>query len=65
MPDHVFLKDAKGRFILDNAAHRRYLGLAEDESIEGRTVFDYYAEPVAKQYPGRTTATSSRPASRS
>lgn len=48
MPNHVFLKDARGRFILDNAAHRRYLRLAENESIEGRTVADYFPAPVAE-----------------
>jgi PAS domain S-box-containing protein len=48
MPTHVFLKDAKGRFMLDNAAHRRHLGLDADQSIEGRTDFDYYMEPLAK-----------------
>jgi PAS domain S-box-containing protein len=49
MPNHVFLKDAKGRFILDNAAHRRYLGLSEQESIEGRTIGDYFPEAVAER----------------
>ena len=29
MPNHVYVKDAKGRFILDNSAHRRSLGLDE------------------------------------
>jgi PAS domain S-box-containing protein len=49
MPNYVFLKDAKGRFMLDNAAHRRHLGLDVEESIEGRTDFDYYIEPLAKR----------------
>jgi PAS domain S-box-containing protein len=49
MPNHVFLKDAKGRFILNNAAHRRYLGLSDQESIEGRTVFDYFPESLAEK----------------
>jgi PAS domain S-box-containing protein len=48
MPNHVFLKDAKGRFILNNAAHRRYLGLEDQESIEGRTAFDYFPEAFAE-----------------
>ena len=49
MPNHVFLKDAKGRFILNNTAHRRYLGLAEQESIEGRTVADYFPPAMAEK----------------
>ncbi len=48
MPNHVFLKDAKGRFILDNVAHRRYLGLTEHESIEGRSTADYFPGAVAE-----------------
>jgi PAS domain S-box-containing protein len=48
MPNHVFLKDAKGRFILNNAAHRRYLGLAEQESVEGRTVADFFPNSVSE-----------------
>ncbi len=47
MPTHVFLKDGKGRFMLDNAAHRLHLGLGADQSIEGRTDFDYYAKALA------------------
>lgn len=50
MPTHVFLKDAKGRFILDNAAHRRYLGLEDEQSIEGRSVFDYYDSVTAETF---------------
>lgn len=49
MPNHVFLKDARGRFILNNAAHRRYLGLTEQESIEGRSVADYFSEDLAEK----------------
>lgn len=52
IPDHVFVKDAKGRFILDNAAHRRYLGHEDEASggVEGRTVFDYFTAPAATRY---------------
>jgi len=49
MPNHVFLKDAKGRFILDNAAHRRYLGLGEDESIEGRSIGEYFPGALSEK----------------
>ncbi len=50
MPDHVFLKDAKGRYILDNRSHRLYLGLRVTESIEGRTVFDLFPKALAERY---------------
>ena len=47
MPNHVYVKDAKGRFILDNSAHRMHLGLDESVSVEGRTVHDFYTSSVA------------------
>src|SRR5947209_1814832 len=47
MPNQVYVKDAKGRFILDNSAHRSYLGLDESQSVEGKTVYDYFAPTVA------------------
>ena len=50
MPNHVYVKDAKGRFILDNSAHREYLGLEESQSVEGRTVFDYFAPAIAAKF---------------
>jgi PAS domain S-box-containing protein len=50
MPDHVFVKDVKGRYILDNAAHRRYLGLAGDQIIEGTTAADYFPADAVVQF---------------
>jgi two-component system sensor kinase FixL len=50
MPNQVYVKDAKGRFILDNSAHRTYLGLDEAQSVEGRTVHDYFAPAIAAKF---------------
>jgi PAS domain S-box-containing protein len=50
MPDHIFVKDVKGRYILDNAAHRRYLGVAPDRLIEGTTVADYFPPDAVEQF---------------
>jgi two-component system, LuxR family, sensor kinase FixL len=50
MPNQVYVKDAKGRFILDNSAHRSYLGLSEAQSVEGKTVFDYFAPAIAAKF---------------
>ena len=50
MPDHVFVKDTRGRYIMHNRAHRLYLGLRASESIEGRTVFDFFPKPLAERY---------------
>ncbi len=50
MPDHVFVKDVKGRYIMDNRAHRRFLELGEGESIEGKTVVDFFPKNLAAIY---------------
>ena len=50
MPDHVFVKDVKGRYILDNAAHRRYLGLSDDQIIEGTTAADYFPADAVERF---------------
>ncbi len=50
MPAHVFVKDVKGRYILDNAAHRRYLGVSAERLIEGTTVGDYFPEEAAERF---------------
>lgn len=50
MPDHVYLKDAEGRYMLDNRAHRHYLGVHAGESILGKTVFDLFPQNIAEGY---------------
>ncbi len=50
MPDHVFLKDVKGAYLLDNRAHRRYLGILADETVAGKTVWDLFPPDVAGAY---------------
>jgi PAS domain S-box-containing protein len=47
LPDLVFLKDAEGRYLLDNAAHLRFLGASEFSEVNGRTPFDFFPDPVA------------------
>jgi PAS domain S-box-containing protein len=50
MPDHLSVKDVKGRYIMDNKAHRTYLRLPNGESIEGKTVFDFFPRDLAARY---------------
>ena len=50
IPDNIFVKDVKGRYIMSNRAHNRYLNLGESQGVEGRTVFDYFPPELAKQY---------------
>ncbi len=50
MPDHIFVKDVNGRYVMDNRAHRNFLQLSEDNSIEGKTVFDFFNPQLAALY---------------
>ena len=46
-PDLVFIKDTRGRYVFDNAAHRTFLGVGSLEEIVGKTVFDFYPQDQA------------------
>lgn len=49
IPDPIFVKDAQGRYLLDNVAHRTALGKSEGEII-GKTVFDFFSESSAAHF---------------
>lgn len=50
IPDSIYVKDAQGRYILDNAAHRSQLGVASAAEVIGRTVFDFFPKEVAQRF---------------
>ena len=50
IPDHVYVKDLKGRFILDNVAHRALLAKGTEGTTTGRTVFDFFASDDAIRF---------------
>lgn len=50
MPDLIFLKDAEGRFVLDNRAHRRYLGVQPGETLAGKAPHDIYPRDIATRH---------------
>ena len=50
VPDHIFLKDAEGRYLLDNTAHRHSVGASEASEVRGRTVFDFFPDEVARVF---------------
>ncbi len=49
MPDAVFVKDTKGRFLVANKMTAQIMGTTPDELI-GKTDFDFYQEDLAKVY---------------
>jgi PAS domain S-box-containing protein len=49
LPDLVYIKDTQGHYVMDNAAHRNFLGLRTVEQIVGKTVFDFYPKELAER----------------
>jgi PAS domain S-box-containing protein len=50
LPDLIFFKDTKGRYILDNLPHLRSIGAEHQEEIVGKTTFDFNPPELAKLY---------------
>jgi PAS domain S-box-containing protein len=49
LPDIVFIKDTKGRYVFDNAAHRTFLQISSVDDVAGKTVFDLYPKELAER----------------
>jgi two-component system, sensor histidine kinase and response regulator len=50
LPDCVYVKDTKGRFVVSNTAQARILGATTPEEVLGKTDFDYFPQELAQQY---------------
>ena len=50
LPDLIYFKDAEGRYILNNRAHLRSMGVERQEEVLGRTTFDFHPHDLARQY---------------
>ncbi len=49
IPERIYVKDAEGRFILQNAANLKVRGLSRNEDIVGKTVFDLFPPDQARR----------------
>jgi len=56
LPNLVFIKDTRGRYVMDNAAHRAFLGVGTMDEVVGKTVFDFYPHERATQIHADDTA---------
>ncbi len=50
LPDLIYFKDAEGRYILNNRAHLRSMGVKRQEDALGKTTFDFHPPELARQY---------------
>ncbi len=47
LPDEVFVKDVRGLYVLNNAAHLRFLGVEDQDSAIGKTDHDFLSAEAA------------------
>lgn len=50
LPDHIYVKDIQGRFVIVNPATARYLGVDSLEDAIGKTDADFFAPEVAARF---------------
>lgn len=50
LPDVVFTKDTKCRFVLSNPAAVAVVGFEREEQVAGKTVFDLYPQAIAEPF---------------
>jgi PAS domain S-box-containing protein len=50
LPDYIFFKDRDGRFVMNNHAHRRVLGVETSDESVGKTAADFLPPEVAMLY---------------
>jgi PAS domain S-box-containing protein len=50
LPDKVYVKDNKNRYMINNLAHLHSLGLTKQEDTLGKTSFDFFPDQLAKQF---------------
>lgn len=50
LPDRIYIKDNEGRYILDNAAHMKYVGASQPNEVIGKTVFNFFPPELAEKF---------------
>jgi sigma-B regulation protein RsbU (phosphoserine phosphatase) len=49
LPSNVFVKDRDGRYLINNRAHLKFLGVTTQEDVIGRTVLDFFPSQLGQQ----------------
>jgi PAS domain S-box-containing protein len=50
LPDHIFIKDTLGRYVLNNQSHQQFVGAATPDEVIGKTVFDLFPPELAERF---------------
>ncbi|MEY2600453.1 MAG: hypothetical protein RLZZ142_2712 [Verrucomicrobiota bacterium] len=50
LPEHIFLKDTQGRYVLDNIAHQHWLGATHPSEVLGKTPSDFFPPEIARRF---------------
>ena len=50
LPDLFQFKDARGRYLLNNRAHLKSIGMKNQEDTLGKTTFDFHPKELAEKY---------------
>lgn len=50
LPDAVFVKDVRSRFVLSNVAHMQILGVLSQNDLAGKTDFDFFPSELARPF---------------
>jgi len=50
LPDAVYVKDTRSRFLRINRAGAHGIGATDPSQVHGKTVFDFFAEPLARGF---------------
>ena len=50
IPDRIFIKDTKSRFLFNNKAHLEMIGILNEQGAIGKTDFDQYPRELAARY---------------
>ncbi|MBI3417344.1 MAG: PAS domain-containing protein [Verrucomicrobia bacterium] len=51
LPDYIYVKDTQGRYVLDNLAHRKFLGAHTQDEIIGKLFSDFVSLELTGQPP--------------
>ncbi len=50
LPDFIYIKNTDGRYVIDNAAHRRLIGANSPEDVLGKTTDYFFPRKMAARY---------------